>query len=570
MPLDGSHTVLVLGGIRSGKSEYAESLVAEAPDVRYIATGPAPDPAADPEWADRVAQHRRRRPDRWATEEVPAEPGRLLTLLGEAKPEQTLLVDDLGGWLAAVLAGAQWSVTAAQEQVGALVQAVRECAARLVIISPEVGLSVVAQTPSGRAFADGMGLANRALAGAAGGVVLVVAGQPAWLKGAAPAGPAPGAPAGGAGAAAGATGVEAGAGGPGLEEALRGPTVLLPPVGDAAITAGMNLPFPDEAAAVAARGRLRLLDVPGPGLGALGQPVSFLAGAQGREIPRPLAAVRVLLLYGVHEGGVAAGEQGMDWAGRLDRVHRGEGPLSLLARRAGADVHTIDTRSAEGLGPARPIEAGDAMAVGAVDAAMRYGWRTADAAVEAGADLLVLAAAGPGQAAVATALVAATTSREPAALLGRVLVPGGAIDDASWMVRCAAVRDALHRVRGSRDARRLLAGLGGPDLAVAVGVLLGAAAGRVPVVLDGPVGVAAALVARELATGARLWTLAIDAGTDPAARAGLDVLSVEPLLKLGLGLGEGANALAALPLVQSALALCGLDTVAPAPGPHVA
>ncbi|MEN3307929.1 MAG: nicotinate-nucleotide--dimethylbenzimidazole phosphoribosyltransferase [Micromonosporaceae bacterium] len=543
MSLDGPHAVLVLGGIRSGKSEYAESLVADAPDVRYVATGPAPDPAQDPEWAQRVAAHLDRRPAGWTAEETAGDPGRLVALLAEAKPEETVLVDDLGGWLTAVLADTGWSAGPARGPVAALVDAVRGCVARLVVVSPEVGLSVVPGTDSGQAFADAMGAANRALAGVVAGVVLVVAGQPVWLKRAA------------------------------VTAAAARPAPAPAPVtaGDLAITPGMDLPLPDEAAAVAATERLRLLDLPGSGLGGLGRLVSFVAGVQGTETPRPFEAVRVLLVYGAHEGGVAAGDAAVDWQRRLDQAHHGEGPLSLLAARAGASVHTLDTVTAEGLGAAAAIEAGDAMPLSDVDEAVRYGWRTVDKLVEDGTDLLVLAAAGPGQEAVASALAASTTTREPAALLGRVLVPGGAIDDNAWMIRCGAVRDGLHRMRGgTRDARKLLAALGGPDFAVAVGILLGAAASRVPVVLDGPVGIAAALVARELATQVRLWALVLDDGGHPTVRAGVDVLSVAPLVTLGLGLGEGTNALAALPLVQAALVLSTLDTVPPAAGPDVA
>src|SRR5690242_14081587 len=109
MSLDGCHTVLVLGGIRSGKSDFAESLVADAPDVRYVATSGLPDPDRDPDWAQRVEAHRARRPAGWTSEETGADPGRLVALLAEAKPEETVLVDDLGGWLTTVLAEAGWS-----------------------------------------------------------------------------------------------------------------------------------------------------------------------------------------------------------------------------------------------------------------------------------------------------------------------------------------------------------------------------------------------------------------------------------------------------------------------------
>src|SRR5690349_17906776 len=97
MSHDGYHTVLVLGGIRSGKSEFAEARLAGSPAVRYVATATA-DPA-DQEWSGRLAAHQSRRPDSWTTEETGADPARLVELIAAARPEDTLLVDDLGGWV---------------------------------------------------------------------------------------------------------------------------------------------------------------------------------------------------------------------------------------------------------------------------------------------------------------------------------------------------------------------------------------------------------------------------------------------------------------------------------------
>src|SRR5947209_6214554 len=93
MSWQSGRRILVLGGIRSGKSGFGEELVARA--------GGAGD--GDPEWAARVAAHRERRPAGWATEEIGGDPGRLVSLLAEAKPDEALLVDDLGGWLTATL-----------------------------------------------------------------------------------------------------------------------------------------------------------------------------------------------------------------------------------------------------------------------------------------------------------------------------------------------------------------------------------------------------------------------------------------------------------------------------------
>jgi NaMN:DMB phosphoribosyltransferase len=101
----------------------------------------------------------------------------------------------------------------------------------------------------------------------------------------------------------------------------------------------------------------------------------------------------------------------------------------------------------------------------------------------------------------------------------------------------------------------MLGMLGGADQSVATGIILGAVARRTPVLLDGPVGVAAALVARDFGSQTRHWLLLPDDGGHPAVRLGAEVLGVAPVLDLKLGLGEGATALAALPLLRSALTL---------------
>jgi nicotinate-nucleotide--dimethylbenzimidazole phosphoribosyltransferase len=166
---------------------------------------------------------------------------------------------------------------------------------------------------------------------------------------------------------------------------------------------------------------------------------------------------------------------------------------------------------------------------------------------------------------VAVAVIALVTSAEAAGLLARVAAPGGRINDQAWMARCAAIRDATHRVRtGPRDPHSLLAAIGGPDLAVATGVIVGAVARRTPVMLDGPVGVAAALLARDIGAQTRHWLLLAGTGGDPAVTFAADVLGVRPILDLRLGLGEGAGALAVLPLLRAALTLAASSPNSPA------
>jgi adenosylcobinamide kinase / adenosylcobinamide-phosphate guanylyltransferase len=166
---------LVLGGIRSGKSRWAETAIAGESAVRYVATGAAAD--ADPSWAQRVAEHRSRRPASWST----AETADVAALL-RAEPDTATLVDDLGGWLTAALDRRGWDGGSVAADVDELVSAVDGFTAPLALVSPEVGLTVVAATASGRRFTDELGTLNQRLAQCCEQVVLVVAGLPVWVK----------------------------------------------------------------------------------------------------------------------------------------------------------------------------------------------------------------------------------------------------------------------------------------------------------------------------------------------------------------------------------------------------
>jgi adenosylcobinamide kinase/adenosylcobinamide-phosphate guanylyltransferase len=176
---------LVLGGIRSGKSDWAEAAIsgssAPGQPVRYLATGPAAD-AADATWFQRIAEHRDRRPAHWSTVET----SDLATQLRLA-PDVPTLVDDIGGWLTAMLDHRRaWAGGSLVGEVDDLLAAVASFGAALVLVSPEVGLTLVPATPSGRRFTDELGALNQRLAAACDRVVLVVAGHSVPIK---PAGP---------------------------------------------------------------------------------------------------------------------------------------------------------------------------------------------------------------------------------------------------------------------------------------------------------------------------------------------------------------------------------------------
>ncbi len=174
--LSGVSLTLVTGGIRSGKSRHAEGLLREADAVVYVAAGGV-GRADDPEWDRRVSEHRARRPAHWTTDESGALPD-LLT-----RPGPPLLVDCLGTWLTALVdrAGLWPDLDAARalvgDEVARLVAALERRARPAVVVTNEVGWTLVADHPAGRFFQDELGRLNATVADRADQVHLVVAGR---------------------------------------------------------------------------------------------------------------------------------------------------------------------------------------------------------------------------------------------------------------------------------------------------------------------------------------------------------------------------------------------------------
>lgn len=172
--------VLVTGGVRSGKSRHAESLLTGLERVTYVAPGMIPDPAVDREWAARVAAHQAARPAHWVTVETADVPAALEAV----KPGEGVIVDCLGTWLTRVLDDlAAWEapreqwVPVLEERIAELAAAWQACRAGLAVaVTNEVGMGLVSEHRSGRIFADWLGRTNQAL-GAVSAVHLVVAGR---------------------------------------------------------------------------------------------------------------------------------------------------------------------------------------------------------------------------------------------------------------------------------------------------------------------------------------------------------------------------------------------------------
>ena len=173
---------LVLGGARSGKSRYAESLLIACPTVTYVAPGSVPD-GSDPEWAERISQHRARRPVLWTTKETT---DLAAVIRGSQNP---VLIDCLSTWVAALIDNIDaWqdreraSSHLAKETV-LLLDALSAATVDIVLVTNEVGCSVVPSTSSGRMFRDDLGRLNATVSAASDHVALVVAGRVLDLSG---------------------------------------------------------------------------------------------------------------------------------------------------------------------------------------------------------------------------------------------------------------------------------------------------------------------------------------------------------------------------------------------------
>jgi nicotinate-nucleotide--dimethylbenzimidazole phosphoribosyltransferase len=262
--------------------------------------------------------------------------------------------------------------------------------------------------------------------------------------------------------------------------------------------------------------------------------------------------------HGIAAAGVSVHPPG-GTARQVSAIREHTAPVRVLASVAGVSMRVVDValdtdgddghRVRRGSGR---IDREDALSADETEKAFAAGRALADEEVDAGADLLVPASLGVGATTPAATLVAALTTTEPVAVIGR----GSGIDDAGWMRKAAAVRDALRRARPHvRDPLALLRVAGGADLAALTGFCVQGALRRTPVLLDGLVVGAAALLADELAKGARDWWLYAQRSPDPAMALVEEHLGLSPVLDLGVRLGDGTGAVAAVPLLQMAARL---------------
>lgn len=321
----------------------------------------------------------------------------------------------------------------------------------------------------------------------------------------------------------------------------------------------------DEAAMSAMRQRLDQLTKPPGSLGRLEELAVQLAGIAGSLTPSVKRRVIVVAAgdHGVVDEGVSAYPREVTRQ-MLALFAAGRAAINVLARQVGAEVIVVDA----GVAGEATVAAGivslrigpgtqsflhqPAMSRDQAVSAIAAGIDVAQRAIGDGTDLLVTGDMGIGNTTAAAAVVAALTGVQADAVVGR----GTGIDDAGLARKGAVVAGALalHQLSPG-DPLGVLAAVGGFEIGVLAGVALAGAAARRPVVIDGVVSGAAALIACGLSPGAREFLIAGHRSTEPAHRIALERLGLEPLLDLHLRLGEGTGAALALPLIDAALAI---------------
>lgn len=293
-----------------------------------------------------------------------------------------------------------------------------------------------------------------------------------------------------------------------------------------------------------------------------GVQLAGIAGESPPPIPEPATVAVFAGDHGVHAEGVTPWPQEVT-AQMVANFTAGGAAINVLARQAGAEVVVVDVGVAMDLTPApglldckvrhgtRNLRVEPAMTLDETRTALDVGAAVAADLVSAGRRCLITGDMGIANTTPSAALIAAFTGRPVGEVTGR----GTGIDDPTWEHKVAVIQDALTRTgplgEPVDDPMETLASLGGLEIAALVGFIVGGAAARVPVLIDGVIAAAALVVAAKLCPDAVAYCVAGHQSAEPGSRAVLDHLGIEPLLRLDLRLGEGTGACLALPLLQA-------------------
>jgi nicotinate-nucleotide--dimethylbenzimidazole phosphoribosyltransferase len=312
-----------------------------------------------------------------------------------------------------------------------------------------------------------------------------------------------------------------------------------------------NAPAPDEVAAAAIRDRAANVLRPTGALSRLDEVAAWLAGWQRTDQPR-VDRPEVLLFaadHGVALDGVSAYPAEIT-AAMCHAVEQSQATVTAFAKDLGATVSLVDV----GVGtPTGNLRTEPALSEARFEDAFEAG----RAAVAKGdADLLVLGEMGIGNTTPAAAVAAAICGGDPAVWVG----PGTGVAGSQLDHKRTVVAEAIDRIAAVDDPMEVLRQVGGAELVAMAGAAAEARLRSIPVILDGYVATAALLPLHEAVPGSLDHVLSGHRSPEPGHRWLLERMGKEPMLDLGLRLGEGSGALAALPLVR--LAIAGVLNVA--------
>ncbi|GAA4900614.1 hypothetical protein GCM10025789_18860 [Tessaracoccus lubricantis] len=320
-------------------------------------------------------------------------------------------------------------------------------------------------------------------------------------------------------------------------------------------------PVSEEALAAAERRQNELTKPPGSlgHLETVGNRLAAIAGVCPPPVPEPAVIGLFAGDHGVCAQGVSPWPQEVTVQMMLN-IGAGGAAINVLGRQAGADVWVTNVGVAADA-PDHPavrdrnvrrgtadFTEGPAMTLEEARAAVEVGIATAFEAVDGGARCLLTGEMGIGNTTPSSALISVFTGTDAATVTGR----GAGADDEMLDRKVDAIERglALHQPDPA-DALGTVAAVGGLEQAAIAGFILGAAARRVPVVLDGVIACSAACVAVAFDDDVRGYLISGHAGAEPGIQAAVAHLGLRPLVDLGLRLGEGSGAAVALPMVQA-------------------
>lgn len=326
-------------------------------------------------------------------------------------------------------------------------------------------------------------------------------------------------------------------------------------------------PVSTEALAAAEERQNQLTKPPGSlgHLEAVGNRLSAIAGTCPPPVPEPAVIGLFAGDHGVHAQGVTPWPQEITVQMMLN-IAAGGAAINVLGRAAGASLVITDIGVATDV-PEHPgirhrrirpgtadFTQGPAMPPDEARAAVEVGIQTALEAIDDGARCLLTGEMGIGNTTPSSALIAVFTGADVAQVTGR----GTGADDDMMRTKVAVIERgiALHQP-DPQDALAVLGAVGGLEHAALAGFILGAAARRVPVILDGVIACSAALAAVAFHDDVRGYLISGHAGAEPGIQAAVRHLGLHPLVDLNLRLGEGSGAAVALPMVQSAARILG-------------